>query len=1037
MARTTPHICEGVLALHEGAQAQSIPLESAAWWEWLTAERHRTFYFENALGSFTARREYKHGGWYWYAYRKRAGKLHKAYLGKAEELTLDRLSATAATLAGSSTDVATPASSELQDQHTSDLPGRALADDLLLMTKFSAPPARANLVARPRLLDQLAAGLERAFTLISAPPGFGKTSLLSQWVQHSTMPVTWVTLEEADNDPVRFWHSIIIALQLAHPRISSHPQVALHTPQQTAIEASLTALINTLAALPEPFALILDDYHLIEASIIHQSLAFLLDHLPAQMRLVIASRTDPPLPLAHLRARNQLTELHAADLRFDADEAASFLNQAMQLNLPKEAITALTTRTEGWIAGLHLAALSLRGRKDTAGFIAAFTGSHRYIFDYLTNEILNQQPEQIQEFLLHTSLLDRLSGPLCKAVTGQPQAQALLERLEQANLFLVPLDDERRWYRYHQLFAEVLRDRLQRLQPEIIPHLHHRAAEWYAHNSLIPQAVSHALAAHDLEHAAELIEAVAETMLKRGEGTTLLRWIEALPEAVLRARPRLSFFHAGVLIVVGRSDAAEARLQTLERELSIDNDPAPVLTSPEIQVIVGEISAARAIVAAYEGDIEQTIALNRQALEHLPETELFGRSVLAASLGAAYWWSGNLAEADHAFAKARVISQKAGNAHAGVASLCGQGYLQMLWGRLHHAVELFRQAIQEATEPDGQILPVASLAYAGLGEVFYQWNELYQAEQALMEAIRFAKEWGDPRTLSYAQAILAHVRHTQGQREGTLQLLDQAEQIAQQHHITQLITTIPASRAWLSLKQGDLDAASRWANIWGPTWEARPHYSRDLEFASLVLARVRIALGQFEKAHTLLAYMLNVARATKRTGSIIEVLALQALVYQKQGHTTQALATLCNALLLAAPEGYIRIFADEGAPMATLLLQIVEAQRRGRQANWQPPISLEYLRTLLAAYEQKGGEERAFPRRRLQESEIEATHLLSEREMEVLRLLASGLSNQEIADRLVVAVSTVKWHIKHIYARLQAHSRTQAIKQARILRLLS
>ena len=475
MARTTPRICDGVLALHEGAQAQSIAVESAAWWKWLTAEHHQTFYFENALGSFTARREYKHGGWYWYAYRKRARKLHKAYLGKAEELTLDRLNATAVALAGNSPIGVTSAQTEQEDSQKADA-SNTWSGDLLLITKFSAPPTHANLIARPRLIAQLIAGLDHPLTLISAPPGFGKTSLLSQWVQHSALPVSWVTLDEADNDPVRFWHSLIAALQLAHPQLSSRPLAALQSSQQAAIESTVTALINTLTALPEPFALLLDDYHLIETPIIHQSLAFLLDHLPARMRLVIASRADPPLPLARLRARNQLTELHAADLRFDVDEAASFLNQTMRLNLPKEEIAALAERTEGWIAGLHLAALSLHGQKDTTSFIAAFTGSHRYIFDYLTNEILDQQPEQMQDFLLHTSLLDRLSGPLCQAVTGQAQAQALLERLEQANLFLVPLDDRRQWYRYHQLFAEVLRDRLQRLHPETIPRLHQRAA---------------------------------------------------------------------------------------------------------------------------------------------------------------------------------------------------------------------------------------------------------------------------------------------------------------------------------------------------------------------------------------------------------------------------------------------------------------------------------------------------------------------------------------------------------------------------------
>ena len=524
-------------------------------------------------------------------------------------------------------------------------------------------------------------------------------------------------------------------------------------------------------------------------------------------------------------------------------------------------------------------------------------------------------------------------------------------------------------------------------------------------------------------------------MLKRGEGTTFLHWVELLPEAVLRARPRLAFFHAGVLIVVGRSDAAEARLQTLERDLKADTGPAPALANAETQIIVGEISAARAIVAACEGDVMQTIELTRQALEHLPETELFGRSVLAASLGTAYWWSGNLAEADRAFANARIISQAAGNAHASIGSLCGQGYLQVAWGKLHRAIELFQQAIQEAAEPDGQVLPVASLAYGGLGEVFYQWNELEQAEQALLEAIRLAKAWGDPRTLSYAHAILAHVRHAQGQHEGTLHLLDQAELIAQQHHITQLMTTIPASRAWLFLKQGDLEAASRWAGAWAQQWRAAPSYSRDVEFASLILARVFLALDQFEKAHTLLAHMLSVAKATKRIGSFIETLALQALIYQKQGHLIQAVAALCKALFLAAPEGYIRIFADEGAPMATLLLQIAQGQRRGRQRDWQP-IPPDYLQILLAACGHKDGEELLFSREGPHESATAASQGLSEREMEVLQLLASGLSNLEIAERMVVAVSTVKWHIKQIYTRLEAHSRTQAIKQARILHLL-
>jgi LuxR family maltose regulon positive regulatory protein len=1036
MARTTPQISDGVLIIQENAQDQPVPVESQAWWDWLNAGSRRVFYFKSALGSFTARREEKHGGLYWYAYRKRGGRLYKAYLGKSADLTAARLNGTAAALADLQTGNLALLETEQADQQPTERPPQEQGGSLLLLPKLSVPPAHIHLIDRPRLTGQLSRALGRKLTLISAPAGFGKTSLLSQWVQQGNIPAIWVSLDEADNDLIRFWSYIISALQRAHPALGPAPLVLLHTPTPPAIETVLTALLNAVNTLPEPIMLILDDYHVIEAPAIHRSVAFLLDHLPAQMRLVIASRTDPPLPLARLRARNHLSELHAADLRFNADEAAGFLNQAMDLHLPKEAVAALEERTEGWIAGLHLAALSLQGQSDIPGFIAAFTGSHRYIFDYLADEVLDRQPEAVQTFLLHTSILARLCGPLCEAITSQPQAQALLEQLEQANLFLVPLDGERRWYRYHSLFADVLRDRLQRQQPELVALLHRRAAVWHEHNHFIPQAVTHALAADDLEYAAHLIEQAAEFMLKRGEGTTFVHWVEALPEALVRSRPRLAFYHAGALIVVGQSDMAEARLQAIERDLSAhQNEPPAIGLHERDQTILGEISAARAIVAAYEGDVAQTLAWAQQALAQLPEDELFGRSMLAASLGAAYWWSGDLDAADKAFSETRVISQAARNAHASVASLAGQGYIQASRGKLRRAAEIYRQAIQEATEPDGQLLPVASLAQSGLGELLYQQNDFDQAERLLLEGIALAKQWGDPRTLGYAHALLAHVRQAQGHSAGTHALMEQAQQLAEQHHVTQLLTTLPASRAWLCLKQGDLDAAVRWADVWEPGWEARPRYPRDLEFAGLMLARVRIAQGQFGKAVALLAQMLGAAEAEERHGGSIEALALQALAYHGLGKRAQALRALARGLALAAPEGYIRVFVDEGKPMAALLLQIADA-RQARQHLDAPGVPSAYLHRLLAALgyaPQAQPPSISAPQATAQPSSCD---LLSERALEVLRLVAAGLSNQEIAREMVVAVSTIKWHLKQVYFRLDAHNRAQAIKRARELHLL-
>ena len=898
----------------------------------------------------------------------------------------------------------------------------------LLKTKLYIPSPRPNLVPRPRLIERLNAGLRRRLTLISAPAGFGKTTLLSEWAAGCGRPVAWVSLDKGDNDPSRFLVYFIAALRMVREELGETGLAMLQSPQLPPVESVLTTLINEIAVASGQgqFALVLDDYHTIKSQSIHNALTFLLDHLPPQMHLVIATRADPPLPLPRLRVQGELTELRITDLRFNDDEVAAFFNKVMDLGLSTDDIAALASRTEGWAAGLQVAALSLQGREDATSFIQAFTGSNRYILDYLVVEVLQQQTEPVQTFLLQTAILDRLTGPLCDAVcsvgagvTTKGSGQATLEGLERANLFVIPLDDERRWYRYHQLFADLLRARLRQMHPDWIPELYRKAAEWHEQNRLMAEAVGHRLAARDFEEAARLVEQIAQaTLWMRGEMTTFLGWLEALPEEVVRTRPQLILYHTWALLTVTQLDAVEARLRDIEHIFGETEDS--VITEAERHRMRGEVTVIRAMVANFRGDRSRAIQLCNQALEIIPEDNLFLRATIVGNLGGAYAVEGDVVAASHAFAEASRLSKAAGNIFTALIAISYLAEMQVSQGQLHQAAKTYQQALELAAERGGRQLPLAGMAYVGMGQLLHEWNDLDEAKRYLMEGIKLSEQQGDTTIGPGLQVLvdgcvaLARVYQAQSDVSSALEVLNKAEQLTRKH-ASPLSVQVRAAQAQLWVAQGNLAAAGRWAQECGLGLDDEPDYLREFEY--LTLARVLVAQGKQDDATVLLARLGQAAEAAGRVRSLVEILAFQAVALQARGETVQAVVALERALSLAEPEGYIRIFVDEGPPMEKLLRR---ALSRG--------VAPDYVSRLLASIG-KTAETISPVSQRLIEP-------LSPRELEVLRLSAGGFSNREIAEALVIAVTTVKKHISNIYGKLGVRSRTQAVARARDLNLL-
>jgi LuxR family maltose regulon positive regulatory protein len=910
-------------------------------------------------------------------------------------------------------------------------------DDPLVATKLYVPRPPPQLVRRPHLVERLRQGVECHLTLIAAPAGFGKTTLLSAWLQDAPVSSAWVSLDSGDDDPTRFWSYTLAALDGAHVGLGAIGLSLLQSPQPPPLEIILTAVINSATALPEELVLVFDDYHVITTQPVHTSVTFLLDHLPAHLHLVIATRADPPLPLARLRTRGQLVEIRSTDLRFTREEATSFLSQMIGMEFSTEDITALETRTEGWIAGLQLAALSMQGRQDISHFMQAFTGTHRFVVDYLTQEVLARQSADVQSFLLQTAILEHLCGSLCEAVTGEPEGQAMLERLEEANLFLLPLDDERRWYRYHQLFADMLRQDLQRTQPDRVALLHQRASAWYAQHELIREAVHHALAAANFAQAARLIEQAFNALVRRGEIATLQRWAAALPDELVRSNIELSVLRGWLLFVSGKYDDAERHLQDIERTFGID----PVSDEPrEHQTVPGEafnqdeirgrIAAIRASIAVTRGDIPRTIALSRLALAYLSK-ENISRAYAAWYLGRAYWLSGDVSAASIALAEASHVAWEVDHLYSVFMVTHDLAHVQKLQGQLHQADQTYRQALQQALERGGD-LPAIGPAYVGRGNLEYEWNHLDAATSLLQEGIKLCERTGNGRAILQAHITLAFIKQAQGDADGASAIMQQVVQITErQHHSQYRGTQVEASQAWLSLMQGDEATVLRWVQHCGLSLDQELNHLREREYLTLV--RVLITQYRLDEVKQWLENLLQLAEAQGRMGSAIEILMLQAEALHASGELNQAIERLSRALSFAEPEGYVRLFVDEGVPMAHLLMQMRNRRHDG-QRNTPDRIPLDYIKNLLAVFGTSSGQNVSQPSG-LTPSTTPAEPL-SERELEVLRLIVAGCSNKEIADRLIIALSTVKWYVNAIYGKLQVESRTKAIARARELNIV-
>ena len=874
----------------------------------------------------------------------------------------------------------------------------------LLETKLHVPRWRRGLVARPRLSERLSRGAESALTLVSAPAGFGKTTLLAEWLAVAAAggrSVAWLSLDQRDNDPASFWTYLVAALNTGGPGEGAG---SLLQPPRPPNEAGLVALLNDLDSISDHVVLVLDDYHVIDARDVQDGMAFLLEHLPAQIHLVIASRTDPALPLARLRGRGELAEIRAADLRFTPGEAAAYLNGVMGLALTARDVAALEGRTEGWIAALQLAALSMQGREEVTAFIDGFAGDDRYIVDFLAEEVLQRQPEHVQHFLLQTSILDRLSGPLCDAVTGQDGGKAKLTALERGNLFLVPLDDRRRWYRYHQLFADVLQARLRDEQPDDVPELHRRASGWHEQNGEPSEAIRHALAAGDFGRAADLIELAIPAMRRSRQEAAVLGWLELLPGEVVRVRPVLSVGFAGALLAGGEFDGVEARLRDAERWLDrgslTDIRPGPPVPAAEMVVVddtefrrlPAEIELYRAAQALVRGDGPGTVRHARRSLELSPADDHLGRASAAALTGLASWASGDLEAGHSGYAECMAGLRRAGHIADTFGCAIALADIRRTQGRLGEAMRTYEQALQRASEPGGPVLRGTADMYVGMSEVHRERDDVPAATQQLLRSQELGEHTGLPQNRYRWRVAMARIREAEGDLDGALDLLNEAERLYVGDFFPN-VRPVPALRARLRVAQGELGEALGWAR------ERRLSFDDDLsylrEFEHITLARVLLAGYTAERAERsiqeaarLLERLRQAAEEGQRTGSVIEILVLQALTRQARDDVPAALAALRRALTLAEPEGYVRIFADEGPPMASLLRAAAKLR-----------IAPGYVRRLLAAVNKT---EDGTP------ASQGLTEPLSERERDVLRLLGTDLGGPEIARELIVSLNTVQ-----------------------------
>lgn len=887
----------------------------------------------------------------------------------------------------------------------------------IVSTKLYIPPPRAKAVSRPRLIDHLHEGMHRKMTLISASAGCGKTTLVSEWLAGCPERAAWLSLEEADRDPVRFLTYLFAALQTIGIHSGEGVMGMLQAPGPLPTETILTAVLNKITAIPDRFILVLDDYHVIDSRPIDDAIGFLLERMPAQMHLVIITREDPDLSLARLRVRDQLTELRTADLRFTSSETAEFLGQVMGLRLSQEDVAVLESRTEGWIAGLQLAALSMQGHhKDAASLIRSFTGSHHFVLDYLVEEVLQQQSANMQAFLLRTSILDRLCGPLCDAVLGGGadalrSGQEALQYLERANLFIVPLDNERRWYRYHHLFADLLRQRLYQTTvgsskgeaKRDVEELHLRASEWYEVHGLELEAFHHAAAAGDVERAVRLIEGEGMPLLFRGAIAPVLNWLDSMPKEELDARPVLSVMHASALLMAGQPADVERKLQAAEKGLqgaAQDDDK----TRRDLK---GHIAAIRATLAVNTHQTDAIIAESQRALEYLHPDNLPVRTATTWTLGYAYQLQGDRMAASQAYTEALSISRTIGHYMITMMATLGLGNIQEMDNRLYVAAETYRHALQLAGDPP---LPVACEAHLGLARIYYEWNDLESAMHHGQQAVQLAQQLQHTDRVVAGEVVLARLKLARGEVTEAAASLAKAEHIARRQNFVKQTPHIAAAQVLVLLHQGQVATAAHLAQ------------KHELPFSQ---ARVHLAQGDASAALALLEPLREQAEVKGWEDERLQVMVLQAVALHAQGEKLKAVQLLVEALTIARSGGCIRTFVDEGIPIRRLLREAVTLETIP-----------DYAGKLLDEFEAErlNAESKSGPRRvRSDKSLIEP---LSARELEILQLVAQGLSNHEISERLFLALSTVKGHNRSIFDKLQVKRRTEAVARARELGLL-
>lgn len=875
--------------------------------------------------------------------------------------------------------------------------------DFLLKTKLLIPPIRANHVVRSRLINKLYDGLDKNLILISAPAGYGKTTLLAEWAATCHNSIGWVSLDGYDNEFMRFLAYITIAFTNIHPNFGSNTRVLLKASSTLPASAILSSLINDISEIPNAFYLVLDDYQFITNTLIHDALSYLLEYLPHHMHLVIATRVDPPLPLPRLRSRNQLVEIREKDLRFTSEEVAQYLKEGMGLELPAGDVSALDARTEGWIVGLQTAALSIQDKREPSLFIQSFSGSNRFILDYLEEEVFNRQSDDVKKFLLETSILDQLCASLCEAVTCQPDCQRLLERIEKANLFLISLDEERQWYRYHHLFTDILRKRLQQTRPKELVELHTRAADWYEQHGWISESISHTLIIKDFKRAATLIEQNAMRMLSGGELTTFLSWLEALPAEFSSHRPWLFIYKAWAKASRGQTNELETLLTEAERLINPDS------TDEETLDLLGNIAGVRAYNSVYALDMHQTIELASIALQKIPKKNVVTRYIVTVALVIANGFLDQLEKSCQAYRNVLVAAQEVGNTYISVTARCDLAICLKHQGKLHSANTIYKEAREILAENRKGENPVWAALEVGEGDLYREWNDLNYAELMIKSGIKYGLQRGGPDWLVLGYIALLQLLQAKGDLSGATHALQEADLIV--HNFSIVPSTrdvLEKVRVKLWLAKGELQKAVDWFE---ENKQAILYFPIHVPIA---FARILIAQNRTDEALCLLSGLSQAAESGERFGNLIEILILQSLTLKSAMKNAEALKVFEKALLLAEPENYTRIFLDEGQPVFELL---------SASYDQKGPASKEYVASLL----------NAFPNYRHKNTPVES---ITEREQEILGLIASGMTNKQIAERLVLAPGTVRAHTANIYRKLDVSNRMQAVARVKELHLL-